>query len=301
VTRSLRTPIVADTDVHHSFRADVPPALCVGEREAFTLMTRSILKNGSDELPSSYASLVLPVTGPVTIAGVRAGDTLRVDVLDIEIDSRGAILTVPGYGAFGDSVTWSGEIVHIDDGAVAFGDGTTLPLEPMMGKLGVGTRDAPPANTVGPHGGNMDCKEVHAGSSVYLPVKVAGGFLYAGDLHARQGDGECGLTGVEVAGSVTLACSVASTVSLLRPLVVVGDTATAIGDGATLEEAVSAALTDMARLVQEARGWTLERAVRLLSVAADVGICQLVNPRVSAKVSVPRSVLQTGESGLVGG
>ncbi len=290
---SLQVRTVPDTDVHQSFRVNVPPALCVGEREAFTLMTRSVLKDGSDEMPSSYASLVLPVTGPVTIDGVRAGDTLRVDVLDIKVASRGAVLTVPGHGVFGDSVRWSGEIVHIVGGAIAFGDGATLPAEPMMGKLGVGTNDAPPANTVGPHGGNMDCKEVRAGSSVYLPVKFAGAFLYAGDLHARQGDGECGLTGVEVAGSVTLACSVVSPLSLLRPLVVVGDTVTAIGDGATLDEAVRAALTDMARLVQEARGWTLERAVRLLSVAADVGICQLVNPRVSAKVSVPCSVLQT--------
>lgn len=299
MTTGMQT--VPDTQVHQSFRTDVPPALCVSADEPFTLMTRSVLKDGLDEMPSSYDSLVLPVTGPVFIDGVGAGDTLRVDVLDIVIASRGAVLTVPGYGVFGDAVTWSAEIAEIADGAITFSDGVTLPAEPMMGKLGVGTRDAPPANTVGPHGGNMDCTQVRAGSSVYLPVTFAGGFLYAGDLHARQGDGECGLTGVEVAGSVTLSCSIASGLNLARPLVVVDDTATAIGDGATLEEAVRAALADMARLVQQARGWTLERAVRWLSVAADAGICQLVNPRVSAKVSVPCSVLQTGTDALAGG
>jgi hypothetical protein len=85
---SLRVRTVPDTDVQQSIRVDVPPVLRVGEREAFTLMTRSVLKDGSDEMPSSYASLVIPVTGPVAIDGVKVGDTLRVDVLDIEVASR---------------------------------------------------------------------------------------------------------------------------------------------------------------------------------------------------------------------
>ncbi|AMM34479.1 Acetamidase/Formamidase [Sinomonas atrocyanea] len=268
------------------FTALAEPVLEVDQAELFTLGTRSLLTGGFFEA-GEFEKCSIPVTGPVLVRGVRPGDALRVDIHGIRIADRGAMVTLPGRGAFSEPLKPFGHIVAIHDREVRFADGVCIPVRSMVGKLGVAPADgAPSSSTVGPYGGNMDCKDVTAGSAVILPVQTTGGLLFAGDLHAAQGDGECSLTGVEVEGSVTLSCRVLPGVAIRRPVVLSGGRVITIGDGDDLDEAARAALDAMLDLVVADRSWPREKAAMLLSAAADVAVSQLVNARASVKVSL---------------
>ncbi|GAA4045836.1 acetamidase/formamidase family protein [Arthrobacter methylotrophus] len=286
------TPRVGYEDASLSFDASSEPVLTVNQGEHFWLDARSLLTGGLFEETGEYEKLSIPVTGPVAIRGVNPGDALRVDVHEILIARRGAMVTLPGRGGFTDGLGRAGHVVEIVDGQVVFDDHTRIPVRPMVGKVGVAPVGVGPnSSTVGIHGGNMDCKDVTAGAAVVIPVQVTEAMLYAGDLHAAQGDGECSLTAVEVEGSVRLSCTVVPSganpnVGIRRPVVLSGDSVITIGDGDTLDEAARLALDDMLELLQTDRKWSREKTAMLLSAAADVSVSQLVNARVSAKVTL---------------
>lgn len=275
-----------------SFDAAAEPVLTVDQGEQFWLDARSLLTGGLFERTGEYEKLSIPVTGPIAVRGVRPGDVLRVDIHEIRIADRGAMVTLPGRGGFSGGLGRAGRAVEIVDGQVIFDDDVTVPVRPMVGKIGVAPLgENPNSSTVGIHGGNMDCKDVTAGAAVVLPVQVGEAMLYVGDLHAAQGDGECSLTAVEVEGSVRLSCRVVPAAEVPdggvpRPVVLSGGSVITIGDGDTLDEAARLALDDMLELLRTDRGWSREKTAMLLSAAADVSVSQLVNARMSAKVTL---------------
>lgn len=302
-TQTLQeVPRVGFGNASLSFESGAKPELTVDQGEHFWLDARSLLTGGLFEETGEYEKLSIPVTGPVAVRGVNAGDVLRIDIHEIRIDPRGAMVTLPGRGGFTDGLGRAGHVVEIVDGHVVFDEDTAIPVRPMVGKIGVAPVGVGPnSSTVGIHGGNMDCKDVTAGSAVVIPVQVAEAMLYAGDLHAAQGDGECSLTAVEVEGSVRLSCTVvprstipvAEGAGIQRPVVLSGGSVITIGDGDTLDEAARLALDDMLELLQADRQWTREKTAMLLSAAADVSVSQLVNARVSAKVTLASRYFNT--------
>lgn len=275
-----------------AFRADVEPIRTVDCNTPFTLSTVSIPTNVSS-LPTAYDDLVIPVTGPVYVDGVGPGDTLEIEVCEIDIAEVGAMVTVPGYGLFGSTVQVSGRVFEIGPDGVEFAPGLTVPVRPMVGKLGVAVPgDPPPSSTVGHFGGNMDNKLLGAGSKLFLRAQAPGAMLYVGDLHACQADGESSLTALEVAGTVTLRVRKVDELPTHVPVVATGEAVMTIGDGADLDAAVRDAAEAMASLLRDSHDWSLEETAMALSLVGDVGICQLVNPRVSGKVSVPARFLR---------
>lgn len=283
-----------------TFTTEAEPVLTVAQGQQFRLDARSLLTGGLFEHTTEYEKLSIPVTGPVRIEGVMPGDALRVDVHEIRIADRGAMVTMPGRGGFTGGLERFGHVVDISDGRVHFDSDITIPMRPMIGKLGVApVGENPSSSTVGIHGGNMDCKDITAGSAVILPTQAEGGLLFAGDLHAVQGDGECSLTAVEVEGTVTLSCRVLPGVSLTRPVILSGGSVITMGDGDDLDEAARLALDDMLALVQADKGWTREKSAMLLSAAADVAVSQLVNARASMKVTLAASYFTTPPYSLV--
>jgi amidase len=284
---SERIKVTAE-HVHPHFDGTLTPAAVVDQDESFTLQTVS-LPTGPTELPPHVVdSLLIPVTGPVAVRGLHAGDVIRIEVISIAIANKGAIVTMPGYGAFVPPLRSSYRVVPIHDATVQFDESISLPTHPMVGKLGVGVSEGPPnSSTVGRHGGNMDNNALGAGATLYLPVFVDEALVFAGDLHARQGDGEVCLSAVEVAGEVTLRCHKARNLESATPIVIAQGRVITLGDGRSLDAAAEMALGAMLGLVERAHGWPREKAAMFLSIAGDVGVCQLVNPRVGAKVSVP--------------
>lgn len=284
----------------HSYGPDNPVRLVVEPGEAFVAETHDRFAGWQDSsaAPDLSDPTLMGVTGAVAVEGAEPGDLLAVDVLKIELTGEhGMINAIPGKGAFAESVArFETRRVRIEADGVAFA-GVKVPLRLMIGRIGIAPADRfVPSVAPGPHGGNLDVREVTAGSTIYLPVYLARALLSVGDVHAAQGDGESMISGVEAMADLTLRCRVvgeglAKDLGIEHPFVRTGDRLIAIASAATLDEAARAALRSLRGLLARRRGLDPIEAGMLISVAADLGVGQIVNPLATAKVSIPRSIL----------
>ena len=153
-------------------------------------------------------------TGPIEVRGSKAGDMLKVEIVNIELDKLGFTALWPGIGMFPDWVRRKEfgiqtRVVEVKGGRVHWNDHLKLPVKPMIGVLGV----APVHGAVltvdnGPHGGNLDVQEITTGNTVMFRVNKDGTHLFMGDCHAIQGDGECnGMGAIEIAATLTVKVS----------------------------------------------------------------------------------------------
>lgn len=137
----------------------------------------------------------------------------------------------------------------------------------------------------------MDNSQLGVGSSVYLPVFVPGALLSVGDIHAVMGDGESNLSGVEIAANVTMRCSLLQHLEITHPLVETEEEIMATADGRNLEEASQLALDAMLVLLKEKAQLSHGDAAMLISAAADLRVCQIVNPRVGVRVAIKKEIV----------
>ncbi|WP_237699529.1 acetamidase/formamidase family protein [Kytococcus sedentarius] len=149
-----------------------------------------------------------PVTGPVLVEGAEPGDVLAVTIHDIELGEHGWSVYIPGAGALAGPMgdEWFVRRVPLVDGHAQVAEGVSVPMAPMIGCIGV-ARPGGEMSTVMPTyptGGNMDLTDAAVGSTVYLPVQVAGALLYIGDLHAVMSRGESSFVAIEAAGRATV-------------------------------------------------------------------------------------------------
>ena len=151
---------------------------------------------------------VYPLNGPIGVAGAEPGDTLAVEILDIHTQGWGWTAVLPGLGLlpedFPDAYL---RIFDISGGEFAhLRDDIAIPLAPFFGTMGVcpGGASAQPIMPPGTFGGNMDTRQLVAGSTLYLPVQVEQALFSCGDAHGCQGDGEVCVTGLEAPMYATL-------------------------------------------------------------------------------------------------
>ncbi len=207
---------------------------------------------------------VNPATGPIAVKGAMPGDTIVVSIESIELDSQGVVETCPFWGPVSNvSRECVTEIVKIDGNFMSFLGERISPAEGSVS-----------CTTPGSHGGNLDTKDIAAGSRVYLPVFVKGGNLSLGDVHARMGDGEVGGTGVEIRALVRLNVDIDLLFS-----------------AKTLEEASRGAVKRAIEFISDWKSIPAERAYMLTSITCDLMISQVVNPLVTVRVRVPKEIL----------
>jgi formamidase len=288
--------------------------------------------------------LAHPLSGPVYVEGAQPGDVLEVDFLHYEPADFGVTAVIPGFGFLADLfpdpyvVKW-----EVDDGMARSSElpGVAVPEATFAGVVGVapshelmaamrareeaiaraggpvadahpeaaappeaatGLRTVPPRET----GGNLDIRQLVAGSRLLLPVSVPGALLSIGDLHFAQGDGEVCGTGIEVAGAVTLRVGLQQAPAW-RPRFPAYETparparssfATTgipVDEGMDLTAATRAALVEMIDYLEATRGFTRAAAYALCSVAVDLRVSEAVDvpyPLVSALL--PRDVFESG-------
>jgi len=247
-----------------------------------------------DQLFSSVGwDRINPATGPLYVDGAKVGDILRVEVLNIKLDTQGVMTTAPDHGALGHIIDEEKtKIVPIVDGKAKFNDRIELDVNPMIGVIGTAPeRDEIPTGTPGTHGGNMDCKRIGKGSVVYLPVNVPGALLAMGDVHAVMADGEIVVCGIEIAAEITVKVDVLTGLSLPLPMVVQGEHVMTIASDETLDEAAITATEMMLDFVRQALGLDIHEAGMLLSVAGDLCICQIVDPLMTVRMEFPLWIL----------
>jgi amidase len=236
-----------------------------------------------------------PATGPLYVNNAKAGDVLKVQILDVQLANRGVTICVPGLGVFG--YLWKHEttrIVPIFENAVHFSEKITLPVAPMIGVIGTAPANGEeiPTGTPGLHGGNMDCKKIGAGTTLYLPVNVDGALLAMGDMHAVMGDGEVVVSGIEVSGEITVRVTALKNSGLPLPLLVNDTHVITIFSAKKLEDAAKGATFHMQRFVTEQLGIEAREAAMLLSAAADLCICQVVDPLMTCRMELPLAIVK---------
>lgn len=177
-------------------------------------------ETGSSE---DLESVLNPITGPVYVEGAQPGDTLVVDIVNIELGEFGWTAYYPGSGALRQAMGSRHYVrkVPIVNGEVELADGLSVKTRPMVGCFG--TAPAAGRNSsmspVFPEGGNLDLTHASVGSRLFLPVKVEGAYLGLGDIHAIMAEGEASDVAIEAAGVITATISIKKSCSISAPII----------------------------------------------------------------------------------
>lgn len=296
------------------FDAALEPLLTVDSGDTVTISTVS----GAPEvmpgppyvvpsaLPAIHAAMrpKLPghiCTGPVAVRGARAGGALEVRIRSIDLHyDWGYNFSGPLKGALPDDFP-DNTLMHIPldrermTGRLPWG--LELPLKPFFGVMAVAP---PPAwgsvSTLPPrrNGGNLDNKELVAGTTLYLPVHVDGALFSVGDGHGAQGDGEVCITAIETGLIGTFELHARDDMSLVWPLAETPTHLITMAFDPDLDACVVHALRTMLDLIVERVGITRAEAYTLCSLAADLRITQVVNGSKGVHVMIEKALLARG-------
>jgi acetamidase/formamidase len=240
------------------------------------------------------------ITGPVAINGAQPGDLLEVRIREVELrQDWGWNVMRPLRGTLPDDFPYT-RLLHLpidrERRTTTLPFGVTLPLRPFFGVMGV----APPPvygaiSSIEPreHGGNIDNKELGAGSTLFLPVHVNGALFSTGDGHAVQGDGEVILTALETSLAGLFEFHLHRQVHAPMPIGLSATHLIAMGFDEDLDAAARQALREMIALLGEITGWARDDAYVFCSMACDLHVTQLVNGEKGVHAMVDRARLAT--------
>ena len=301
-------------NLHGSFSKDYEPILTIDSGDTVQLKTldiqwgysaskheeREIFKSRVNEETPKH-----PMIGPIAIRNAKPGMVLEVRVNEM----------VPGwYGRnwAGGIQNWQNEKLGLVDaeklevdweleattmtGSAKIGGQTFhVGLSPFMGLLGVAPEEEGVHSTSPPRycGGNIDCKELVRGSSLFLPISVEGALFSVGDGHALQGDGESSGTAIECPMDlVDLTLSVRDDMQLKNPIANTPAGWITFGFNEDLNEAAAVALDEMVMLMQQFYGIEKVEAMALASVAVDLRVTQVVNGVKGVHAILPHGVIR---------
>lgn len=308
-----RLPASPSTVSYGYYWADAKPALTIKSGESIdvsTLLTntptrleaagvaagdveqslRDIVDQVKDRGPGGHI-----LTGPVYVEGADSGDVLEVKIQSIELPIAYGYNGCSGFMREMCERTGGTRIIPLDRAKMLghFAEGIDVPLKPFWGSMGV----APPkamgrlsSNPPWQHAGNLDNKELVAGTTLYIPVWTKGALFVIGDGHAAQGDGEVDQTAIETSLRGVLQLTVRKDMHLTWPR---GETAThwiAMGADQDLKVATQIAIREGVALLMEKRRLSQMAAYQLASVAGDLRITQLVDGNVGVHMMIPKGI-----------
>jgi len=238
-----------------------------------------------------------PATGPIYIEEAKAGDVLKVEIKHIQLGKEGTMCAIPDNGVLGNCVQHSSiKKIPIQNDSALF-DNITLPLNPMIGVIGVAPNEGDiPCGTPGNHGGNMDNTKITTGSTLYLPIFHDGALFSLGDVHACMGDGEIMVSGVEIPAQVTVTLSVIKNISINDPLLIDNHHIYTIASDESLDLAIYKVTHTMNQIIQHKLHYDLNTAGMLMSACGNVEICQVVDPKKTVRFAMPRYVFEQNKS-----
>lgn len=239
-----------------------------------------------------------PLTGPIYVEGAEPGDVIEVRILGFEfLHPYGVSGFRPVSGTLPYDFPYArSKLIRIDAkaGTAAFGPGVTLKLAPFWGSIGV----APPgqmrrvsSGPPGAHVGNLDNKELVAGSSLYLPVHVPGALVSIGDGHGLQGDGEVTVSALETSLRGTVQIFVRKGKPIRWPRAETPTHFITMGLHPDLDEAARIATREMIDFLVSEKGMSRDDAYILSSLAVDLHVTQLVDETKGVHAMLPKSIL----------
>ena len=251
------------------------------------------VKNENQSFDGLDWSRINPATGPLYINDALPGDVLAVKIEKIEVADSGVVMCGPGMGALPNLLAKSAaKVMPIKDGFAVFGGKLKLPLNKMIGVIGVAPAEGEiPTGVPDFHGGNMDCKEIKEGATLLLPVLVPGALLAIGDLHAVMADGEVGVSGLEVEGEVTITVRVLKGKDYPTPMIMNDTHIMTLASHVDLDEAVNMAVENMIKYLTSFGEYEPSDALMLVSMVGDTRICQVVDPKKTVRVEMNRQLM----------
>jgi acetamidase/formamidase len=252
---------------------------------------------------------VNPVTGPIYVEGAEPGDALKVTIEAFKPSGFGWTANIPGFGLLAESFKepalniWEYDVSSLEP--ALYGKNARVPLKPFAGTIGNAPGEAGLHSVVPPRrvGGNLDIRDLSAGTVLYLPVEVTGALFSVGDTHAAQGDGEVCGTAIESPMDTVLTLDVVKDARLKTPrfttpgpvsrhLDTKGYEVTT-GIGPDLTEGAKSAVLHMIDLIAGRYGMDPVDAYMLLSVCGDLRISEIVDvPNWVVSFYFPRCVFE---------
>jgi len=296
--------------VHYAWDNSLEPLLEIDPGEIVIFQTRDASDRTvtpdtrPEDLPIQREFRGHPLTGPVRIHGAEPGDTLEVEILELRPGAYGWTRFAPGRGLLPDDFeTGFLQIWDLTRDPTPFRPGIRVPLEPFLGVMGVALAEPGSHSTMPPrrNAGNIDTKQLTAGSHLFLPVLVPGALFSCGDGHAAQGDGEVCVTAIECEMMATLRFGLRKgaapaelqyeTPGPLAPRTNTAGYYATTGHSPDLLEAARQATRQMIGYLTERHGFTREEAYILCSVAVDLRISEVVDaPNWVVSALLPKSI-----------
>jgi acetamidase/formamidase len=236
------------------------------------------------------------LTGPIYVEGAEPGDVLQVEILSISLPIDYGYNGCKGFLPENCEPDAPAKILRLDRKQMTaeFSPGIVIPLRPFFGSMGVAP--APEAGRVssnppGRHAGNLDNRELVAGSTLYIPVFARGALFEIGDGHAAQGDGEVDQTAIETSLRGRLRLTVRKDLKLTWPRAETSTDYISMATDPDLAVATRGAIQEMIDFLCLSRKLTRHQAYQLVSVAGNVAVTQLVDkPNFGIHVRMPKSV-----------
>jgi acetamidase/formamidase len=293
------------------FDADVPPVATIASGDEVTINTVSgaphVLPGAGFHIPPELLEIhamgapAMPghiLTGPVAVDGAMPGDVLQIDILDVQLrQDWGYTFIRPLSGTLPLDFPEFQKMTIPLDAARAEATlpwGTRLPLAPFFGVMAV----APPRawgriSTIEPraHGGNLDNKELVAGTTLYLPVMTEGALFSCGDGHGAQGDGEVCVTAIETALQGRFRLTIRRDMDVTYPEAETPTHLITMGMHPDLDVCVEMALRRMITLISDRAGISRAEAYMLCSLAGDLRITQTVNKEKGVHMMFRKSLM----------
>jgi acetamidase/formamidase len=297
--------------VHFGFHdAMLPPVLIIESGEEILLNTVSA--DPTHDVPTEWLPAQINdiyaraqrgsgphiLTGPVAVRGAKPGRVLQVDIVEVRLTQPyGYNVVSPLKGMFGaETPTQKTTIIpiNLETGVAEIAPGLRVPTRPFFGQMGVappkawGRLDSRPPNK---YGGNIDNKELVAGTRLFLPIWVDGALFSAGDGHAAQGDGEINQTAIETSLDGHFRLSLRSDLALEWPLAATPEHLMTMAFHEDLDDAARIAMRSMINLLERNYGMAFHDAYRVCSIAADMRVTQFVNGNRGIHVVLARKLL----------
>jgi acetamidase/formamidase len=294
--------------LHGHFSPDLPPILTIdsGDTIAFSCLDASWNVGPGEKFAPRDPKLDEghALIGPIEVRGARAGQTLEVRIEEVRVGEFGFTVAA-GWS------TWLNDRLEVSEGPDCFlrwdldadtgrardERGLEVELRPFLGVIGM-PPDEPGVHETGPpraSGGNIDCKELVAGTKLFLPIPVEGALFSAGDGHGRQGDGEASGTAIECPiDRSELTLVVRDDLPLKFPIAWTPTGWITFGFHEDLHNASAIALDGMLRLIEREHGLDRRYALAIASVVVDVRVTQLVNGVLGVHAVLPRDAIRMG-------
>lgn len=278
----------------YEFTRHLPPRVTIRSGESLRVESEDALagqiRGPEDRRDKTKVPWSNPVAGPICVEGAQPGDVLRVTIHSME-SRDGQCATYTGAPKqltewLGTDVPHGAHVCPIRDGMIHWSDAIAIPWAPMLGCIGTAPDwGVPSTGPAGPHGGNLDIREVGPGVTVSLPVFVEGGYLYLGDAHAAMGHGELSATGLEMAAWTTISVELVKQAKQTGVRLESPEFLMTVATQGTLERAAAEAYARLILWMEADYGWDRWKAYDLLTHVGEISVGYYGSGTIGTKIS----------------